>query len=221
MTKAGIVFTLVLALSTVGGAAGLIRTRRAVGVDHGVEVNERITSLAGALVWALTAAIGVTIVWIGDLLPAHYLVGLLMLGPLAVKLGSTGHRFVRYYGGDAAHRRAGPPQIVLRLSAPILVVSTVALFATGIELWLFGYRYGAWWFQAHIVSFLFWTACLVLHLLGHTRRSAEAVVEEVAVRSRDVRPARGLLVASLLLGAALAAASLLYASPFPAPGGAG
>jgi hypothetical protein len=217
MTGPGVLFALALVLATAGGAAGAIRSRPHLGAAAGVAANELISSLAGALLLVLSAGIGVTILRIRELLPQHYLLGFLMIGPIALKLGSSGYRFARYYTGDAAYRAAGPPQIVLRVAAPLLVLATVAVFATGIELWLLGYRYGTWWFQAHVVSFLAWTVFLGVHLLGHTRRSAAAVAQEMVASGHGALTRRGLLLAGLVLGAALAAASLLYASPFPTP----
>jgi hypothetical protein len=221
LTGPGIVFFMVLALSTAGGAAGVIASGRRIDVSTGVAANERISALTSALLLVLVAAIGVTILRIGDMLPEHYLVGFLMLGPLGLKLGSTGYRFLRYYTGNPSYRQAGPPQIVLRLAAPLLVLATGAVFITGIELWLFGYRFGSWWYQAHIITFLVWTFSLAVHLLGHARRSAKAVWDDVALGSQRAFTRRGLVVGSLVLGAVLAAASLFYPSPFQLPGGAG
>lgn len=222
MTGPGVLFLLLLALSVAGGAAGAIHIRPRADLSHGVEANERITALTGSVLLVLTAAIGITILRIGDLLPEHYLVGFLMLGPLSLKLASTGYRFIRYYARDPAYREAGPPRIVSRLSAPVLVLATIALFATGVELWLFAYRFGSWWFQAHVVSFLIWTAALGVHLLVHTRRSAEAAWQEVGqIPRRGDFSRRGLVIGSLLLGAVLAVVSLLYVSPFQLPGASG
>jgi hypothetical protein len=215
----GLVFLVVLVLATASGATGAMRSDRRVEVAPGVAANERISAVTGAVLLVLAAGIGVTILRIGDFLPEHYLVGFLMIGPIGLKLGSTGYRFLRYYTGSTSYLRAGPPQLVLRLSAPFLVAATVAVFATGIELWLFGYRFGVWWSQAHAVSFLTWTVLLAVHLLGHTRRSAAALWEEVGAGAGDASTRRGLVIGSLLLGAALAALSLFYASPFPIPTG--
>ena len=69
---------------------------------------------------------------------AHALIGFFLVPVVLVKLGAAGYRFVRYYTGDPRYRAAGPPALVMRLLAPAVVLLTVALFATGIELWLFG-----------------------------------------------------------------------------------
>jgi hypothetical protein len=63
----------------------------------GVIGNERLTALAGALLLALIAAELVTAAYLHALLSLHVFVGVLLAGPLAVKLASTGYRFVGYY----------------------------------------------------------------------------------------------------------------------------
>ena len=216
MISFGVVFMIVLVAAVAAGLMIQPRSRMHAGLAPGVLINERLTGVTGALLLLLTLAIGVTILRIGDLLPEHYLVGFLMLGPLGLKLATTGYRFVRYYTRNPGYRQVGPPPLILRLTAPVLVLATVAVFGTGIELWIFGYRFGSWWFQAHVVSFLAWTGMLAIHLVGHTRGSAEAARSDLA--GRDPITRRGLVVASVVLGLVLAAASLAYVTPFPTAG---
>ena len=59
---------------------------------------------------------------------------MLIIPPVLLKLGSTGYRFFRYYAGEPRYRRKGPPHLILRLTAPVLVALTVVLLASGI--WL-------------------------------------------------------------------------------------
>src|SRR6266481_2706971 len=107
-------------------------------VRGGSEANERLTATAGAVLFLLLAAEGVTILSIRPLLSAHVFIGMLLVPPVALKLATTGWRFARYYRGSPEYRRKGPPLLPLRLLAPVVVVSTVALFATGITLLLVG-----------------------------------------------------------------------------------
>jgi len=65
-------------------------------VHGGVEGNERLTASAGALLLLLLVAEGVTILFIGPLLSAHVFIGMLLIPPVALKLGVTGWRFARY-----------------------------------------------------------------------------------------------------------------------------
>ncbi|MGZ6624610.1 MAG: hypothetical protein ACXVE8_03320, partial [Solirubrobacteraceae bacterium] len=60
----------------------------------GTEGNERLTVLTGALLIVLLAVLGITIVRIGQLLWLHLFLGLVLIGPVALKLASTGYRFM-------------------------------------------------------------------------------------------------------------------------------
>ncbi|HEU0315871.1 MAG TPA: hypothetical protein VFR49_01000, partial [Solirubrobacteraceae bacterium] len=65
------------------------------------------------------------------LLTVHLFVGVLLVPPVLLKLGTTGYRFVHYYAGTRRYRRKGPPRPALRLIAPVLVLTTVAVLASG------------------------------------------------------------------------------------------
>ena len=55
----------------------------------------------------LLAVLGVTIVRLRPLLSEHLFVGMLLVPPVLLKMGSTGYRFARYYTGDRSYRRKG------------------------------------------------------------------------------------------------------------------
>jgi hypothetical protein len=134
---------------------------------------------------------------------------------VALKLASTGYRFGRYYTGDPHFQLAGPPQLLMRLLAPIVVISTVAIFATGIELWLFGLRFGSIWVEAHKLSFAIWLPATAVHVLGHLSRTSRASAAEFSVSSPPgAITRRSLVLGSLFAGVVLALASLTYATPF-------
>ena len=82
----------------------------------------------------LLAAEGVTIPFIGGLLGPHMFIGLLLIPPVALKMASTGYRFARYYTHDEPYVRKGPPPAFLRLLAPGVVLTTLAVFGTGVAL---------------------------------------------------------------------------------------
>ncbi len=182
--------------------------------ESGVAANERLTALTGGLLFVLLALMGVTVLSVRRLLPEHFSLGFLLIPPLALKMASTGYRFGRYYTGDREYRRAGPPEILMRLIAPIVVLSTVAVFVTGIELWLFGLRFGSVWVEAHKLSFAIWLPATAVHVLGHISRTSQVAAEISGSRSASVLTRRSLVVASLVAGIVLAAASLTYATPF-------
>lgn len=185
-----------------------------------VEGNARLTALAGAALFVLLAGEGVTILAIHRLLGPHLFIGLVLIPPLALKMASTGNRFFRYYAGDAAYRAAGPPALLLRLIAPILVGLTVVVFATGVELWLFGLRFGTLWLTAHKASFVLWFVFAAVHVLGHLERTPRLALRDLrgdhSVRGALTR--RSLLTAALVLGFVLALSTLLWQTPFvPGP----
>jgi hypothetical protein len=209
----GVVFLVVLAgAALVGLAQPRSESRDAA---EPVARNRRLTALAGIVLYVLLLALAATVVDVRRLLIAHYLVGLLLIPPVILKLGSTGYRFLRYYSGSETFRLAGAPPLLLRfIIAPVLVLSTAAVFATGLELWLFGLQFGSVWISWHTLSAVVMLIAVAAHVLAHTRLSAGVFAEEVMARREAVLSPRSLVVASLVSGAVLAAASLLYVSPF-------
>ena len=135
----------------------------------GTEGNERLTVLTGLLLIVLVAVLGITIVWIGQLLWLHLFLGLLLIGPVTLKLASTGYRFVRYYTADPRYRAKGPPAPALRIMAPVIVLLTVTVFASGVVLLFIGPGSSARSMVVllHKVSFIAWLALTAFHVLGH------------------------------------------------------
>jgi hypothetical protein len=193
--------------------ADVTKGDRATAVG-GVVENQRLTALTGGVLFVLLGLIGITILSVRSLLPQHFLLGFVLIPPLALKMGLTGYRFVRYYAGDVLYRRSGPPQLYLRLLAPIVVLSTIAVFVTGLELWFFGLRFGSIWIAAHKVSFLIWLPVTAVHVLAHLNRTSDAVKQELSSPVAYALTRRSLVVGSLVAGCVLAAASLTYASPY-------
>ena len=106
--------------------------------EDGVARNERLTGTTALLLILLLAVEGVTILFIRPLLSWHVFVGMLLIPPVALKLGTTGYRMVRYYGRSPAYMRRGPPPLFLRALAPIVVAATVSVFASGVALLVAG-----------------------------------------------------------------------------------
>ena len=129
--------------------------------------NEQLTAATGVILLLLLAALGVTILQIGQLTWLHFFLGLLLIGPVVLKMASTGYRFARYYTGNPPYVRKGPPELWLRLLAPGVVLSTVVVFASGVVLLFLGPAHRDLWFSIHKVSFFVWLAATGLHVLGH------------------------------------------------------
>jgi hypothetical protein len=133
----------------------------------GTEGNERLTVQSGVVLIVLLAVLGVTILRIGQLLSVHLFVGLLLLGPVALKLASTGYRFLRYYTHEPRYRRKGPPAPALRWLAPLVVLTTVVVFASGVALLLLGPSSRSSLLLVHKASFFVWLGATAIHVLGH------------------------------------------------------
>jgi hypothetical protein len=133
----------------------------------GTDGNERLTTVTGVVLLVLLAVLGVTILRIRPLLNIHMFLGVLLIGPVVLKLASTGYRFVRYYTAEPRYRRKGPPAMALRLLAPLVVLSTLVVFASGVVLLLAGTSSRGTWLPIHKISFIVWVAATTLHVLGH------------------------------------------------------
>ncbi len=133
----------------------------------GTNGNERLTITTGLVLLILLALLGVTILRIRPLLSEHMFLGVLLICPVTLKLASTGYRFIRYYTFEERYRRKGPPAMPLRLLAPIVLVSTVVVFASGVALMLLGPSSRNALLPIHKISFFVWVAATALHVLGH------------------------------------------------------
>lgn len=143
-----------------------VRTRHGL-MAGGTEGNERLTVVTGALLIVLLAALGVTIVFIGRLLWWHLFLGMALIGPVALKVGSTGYRFMRYYAAAPAYRRKGPPPPALRALGPALLGLTAIVLASGVALLLIGPSSRGTLLLVHKVSFICWVVVTAVHIAGH------------------------------------------------------
>jgi hypothetical protein len=100
--------------------------------------NEQLTAFVGTLLIVLLGVLGVTLLRMHQLIWLHLFVGIVLVGPVAVKLATTGHRFARHYTHDPVHRRKGPPAPILRLLGPGLILTTLAVLGSGFALMLEG-----------------------------------------------------------------------------------
>jgi hypothetical protein len=144
----------------------MYRSTQIEAARNGVAANARLTGAVAVALLVLLAAEGATIPFVGPLLGPHIFIGLLLIPPVLLKMGSTGYRFVRYYSGNPAYVRKGPPAAALRIMAPGVVLSTLALFGTGVALLFAGPPSNTLLF-AHKLSFIAWVALMSLHVLGH------------------------------------------------------
>jgi hypothetical protein len=215
-------FAVVFLALGVAALVGLWAGRRLVVQprdDAGVEGNARLTGYTAVLLLLPLGAEILTGIRPG--LEAHALIGFLLVPPVLLKLGSVGYRFARYYGGDPRYGAAGPPALGMRLLGPIVVLLTVALFGTGIELWLFGFRYGDQWRTWHQAAFLLWSFVMLIHVFGYLRRAPELALADSRDHLSGVLARRSLVVGAIVFGVALLLAMLPFESPFTMLPGAG
>lgn len=171
----------------------------------GTTGNERLTVAAGVVLLAPLAVIGITLVSLRQLLWVHLFVGMLLIGPVALKLGSTGYRFFRYYTGNLSYRRVGPPPALLRAIAPMVVLSTVVVLASGVALLFMGPSSRDTLLPIHKASFVVWAAFTGIHVLGHLPAVPTALRADYGASaqwSQDVtgRGGRVLSLAGALIG---------------------
>ncbi len=161
---------------TVARSASRGRGHRYVSwLGGGTAGNEQLVATVGVVLIALFAVMGITILRIHQLLDVHMFVGILLAGPVGLKLGATGYRFARYYSGDPAYRRKGPPKLGLRLLAPVLVLSTLSLFLSGFVLMLEGASRLPQVMLVHKASFLLWITVVGVHVLSHLPRLGKSL----------------------------------------------
>jgi hypothetical protein len=174
----------------------------------GADGNARLTALTAAILLVLLAVEGATIPFIGQQLTLHMVLGLALIPAVALKLGSTGWRFARYYLRDREYVRRGPPNPFMRLLvAPLTVASTIVLFGTGVLI-VFMHPQHGFVIGLHKASFIVWFGAMAVHVLGHVVELPEHLRID---RERDLPGARMrsfVLALALVAGAVVAIAAL-------------
>jgi len=179
--------------------------------------NARLTALASAVLFVLLLVEFLTVPNLHELIAVHLFVGVLLLGPLAVKLGSTGYRFLRYYMRSPAFVRAGPPHMALRVLAPLLVITTLAVIGTGIALLAIPPDQAGTLRVVHVFSFLFWLPLVAVHALAHIGQVPRLIRDDWSKHSAEEAPGRTFRL-SMILGALVAGVvAVIVALPAVAP----
>ena len=189
-------------------------TARGAGSDAGrvgVEGNARLTAVNGTLLVVLLAVEGITILAVRQMITLHVYLGLLLVGPVLLKTGSTGYRFIRYYTHAAPYARKGPPHPILRILGPVVILGSLAVLGTGIGLVFTGPDHAEPLLTLHKASFIVWFAVTTVHVLGHAIAAGRTTWRELrdpsatpAARGRRWRAAA--IAAALIAGVGLATA---------------
>lgn len=178
----------------------------------GATGNEILTCAVAAVLTILLLVEGVTILRLGPLLVPHMFVGLMLIPPVALKLGSTSYRFLRYYTNSPVYREKGPPLLPLRLMAPVLVAATAGVFATGIALLVDGHSSDTLLFF-HKAFFVLWGAVFGIHFLAYVPRVLRSLRADWSTRRRRTVAGAGLRAS--LVGTALGSGFVLALALLP------
>jgi hypothetical protein len=168
--------------------------------------------MTAAVLLVLLAAEGFTILRIGRLLTLHVVVGMVLVPPTLLKIGSTTWRFARYYLGSPEYTRKGPPPALLRLLGPFVVVLTIAVIGTASSRSEFS--------LLHKATFVVWLVVMAFHVLAHIADTARLAPKDFYRRTR--RQVRGAgkrqwaLVGALCIGLLLAVAVAPKVGPWRA-----
>ena len=126
---------------------------------------------------------------------------------------------------DGEDRQGAYTAVVLLL--PLVVISLTGLIAPhlpsahrrrlprGVARYLYGFD----WLPTPHASAYLWLLVIAVHVVNHVRRAPRLAVADWQDQLRGATTRRGLVLGSLVLGAALAVAMLPYPSPFTAQGG--
>ena len=176
--------------------------------------NARLTAAVGLLVLVPVAVEGATILLgVHTFMSVHVFVGLALLPVVLLKLASTGWRFVRYYTRSHPYVVQGPPQIAMRLIAPLFVAATLVLFGSGVAM---GFLHGQSLQVArslHGPASVIWLGLLGLHVLVYLRRALSTVEEALPARRK---PVRGTILRVCALAAAVICGLALGVATVPA-----
>ena len=152
--------------------------------SDGAESNARLTALTAVVLVVLLAAEGLTILRVRALLTPHIFIGMLLVPPVLLKMGSTIWRFTRYYLGAPDYRRKGPPLPLFRLLGPVVIILTASVFGTGIALFLGPHSWRPQMLVLHRDSFIVWFVVMTIHVLGHLRETTKIAPRDWMRRTR-------------------------------------
>jgi hypothetical protein len=176
--------------------------------------NERLTAAVGLILLVGTAIeLGTLVLGLQTFLSWHVFVGFVLLPPIALKLASTGWRFMRYYTRNQEYRVKGAPQPLMRVLAPLLIAFTLLLFGSGVAM---GFVHGHALLLArriHGPAAFFWTVTVGAHVLLYIRRAIRSTAADVTPRTRG--QAAGAALRTVLVGAAIAGGLVLAVALLP------
>jgi hypothetical protein len=169
--------------------------------DTGVMGNERLTTVVSLVLLVLIIVELVTSAFLRLWLTAHTVVGVLLAGPLLLKMGATGWRFLRYYTRAPAYVHRGPPPLMLRVLGPVLLVTTLVMIGSGIGLVVTGPLQP--FLLTHVFSALLWLPLIAVHSLAHFQHVKRSIASDWSSRQGSRFPIGRVLRLGANLGALL------------------
>ncbi len=177
--------------------------------------NERLTAAVGLLLLApILVEVATILLGVHTFMSVHVFVGLALIPPVLLKLGSTTWRFARYYTRSRPYVALGPPQLAMRLLAPLFVAATIVLFGSGVAMGLVHGQALDWARRLHGPASVVWLALLGLHVLVYFTRAVRRTAEDAAPEQRS--RARSAGVRGLALAAAIVSGVVIAAAAVPA-----
>lgn len=147
--------------------------------------NERLTAAAGLLLLApILVELATIVLGVHTFMSLHVFVGLALIPPLLLKMSTTGWRFVRYYTRSRAYVEYGPPQLPMRLLAPLLVVATVILFGSGVAMGILHGHALQLARSLHGPASVIWLVLVGVHVLVYLKRALTSSAEDLRPRTR-------------------------------------
>jgi len=183
----------------------------------GVAGNERLTAMTGAVLIVLLAAEGFTLLALHAMLTLHFFIGMLLVGPVLLKMGSTGYRFARYYLGAEPYVSKGPPLVLLRVLGPLVMTTSVGVIGTGVLLALVGPGPSPW-LVLHKLFFIAWFAVMALHVTWYAPQLPKLLRSESPQLERTRAALAGAGQRWLLLTAALAVGVVIAVATYHTSG---
>lgn len=171
--------------------------------SYSVKRNERLTALAGSVLLVIIVLELIITANLHALIPVHIFIGVLLAGPLLVKMFSTGFKFFRFYSKHPAFVEKGPPHILLRLLAPLLVLITLVVFVSGFGLAWVGPTHSHLLFDIHAASTFVWIPLVAVHVYAHIRKASKLIASDWSRESKDPVSGRTGRLRFTLVGVAL------------------
>jgi hypothetical protein len=177
--------------------------------------NERLTAVVGVLlVVPILVELATVLLGVHTFMSLHVFVGLALIPAVLLKLGSTGWRFVRYYSRSHAYVAHGPPQITMRVLAPLFVAATVVLFGSGVAMGILHGHPLQVARQLHGPASVIWLLLLGVHLLVYLGQAVRSTVHDALPTARV--PARGTMARLCALAGVLILGLVLGGATVPA-----